>query len=37
VRLHQAFAPAPALREEVRGLIEAAAARMPYIALEEVL
>ena len=37
VRLHQAFAPAPALREEVRGLIEAAAAGMPYIALEEIL
>jgi hypothetical protein len=37
VRLHQAFAPAPALREEARALLESAAARMPYIALEEIL
>ena len=37
VRLHQALAPAPALQGEARALIVAAAARMPYIALEEIL
>ena len=37
VRLHEAFQPAPALRAEVKALLVAAAAGMPYIALEEIL